>query len=282
MLKIRKALSEQEREHQRIDMSSSDENINQQLSGSLTSVSACVSQTHLPKTASPAKVAANRRNAQKSSGPKTAEGKSRSRWNAMKHGVLSKRLAVIDAKGSSAYLNLLASLREEQQPQGALEEIQIEKIAMDYWRLHVAYGHEFDFARSAECFLTTIDRVGRYATSIHRQLKEDVNQLDRLQRQRNGDFVPPPVSIDLNVNGPEPDAEVDPLQDVEQSPETSVMSVSAGSEDLKHLSCPETAAADETAEGKGHPLQCDGMRAEESAFSGIASTKTSILSLIRS
>src|ERR1039458_3515987 len=44
------------------------------------------------KPISPAKLAANRRKGQKSKGPKTEEGKSLSRWNALKHGVLSQRL----------------------------------------------------------------------------------------------------------------------------------------------------------------------------------------------
>ena len=36
---------------------------------------------------SPARLAANRLNAQKSTGPRTEEGKSRSRANALKHGL---------------------------------------------------------------------------------------------------------------------------------------------------------------------------------------------------
>lgn len=35
-------------------------------------------------------IAANRRNALKSTGPRTPEGKARSRWNALKHGILAK------------------------------------------------------------------------------------------------------------------------------------------------------------------------------------------------
>ena len=37
--------------------------------------------------ASPAQMAANRANAQKSTGPRSAEGKSASRFNALQHGV---------------------------------------------------------------------------------------------------------------------------------------------------------------------------------------------------
>jgi hypothetical protein len=63
-------------------------------------------------TISLAKLAANRRNAQKATGPKTAEGKERSRWNAVKHGLLSKRLALADSESNDAFVRLLASLSE--------------------------------------------------------------------------------------------------------------------------------------------------------------------------
>jgi len=48
------------------------------------------------KITSPARVAANRSNAQKSTGPRTSEGKARSRWNAVQHGLLAKRLFTRD------------------------------------------------------------------------------------------------------------------------------------------------------------------------------------------
>ena len=109
-------------------MSSSDKKSAAQKShGPINTASAGTGETHLPKTISPAKVAANRRNAQKATGPRTAEGKARSRWNAVQHGLLSKRLALVDAEGNRAFVRLLASLSEDLRPQGALEEILVEK-----------------------------------------------------------------------------------------------------------------------------------------------------------
>ena len=42
------------------------------------------------KTASPAQIDANLRNARKSTGPKTPEGRTPSKMNALKHGILSR------------------------------------------------------------------------------------------------------------------------------------------------------------------------------------------------
>jgi len=81
-----------------------------------------------------------------------------------------------------------------------LEEILVEKIAMAYWRLHIAYGYEAEFARSRNEFLVVADRMGRYANTIHRQLLQAMNELERLQRRRNGEAVPAPINIDVNLN----------------------------------------------------------------------------------
>jgi hypothetical protein len=46
----------------------------------------------------------------------------------------------------------------------------------------------------------TADKLLRYETAIERQMYRAMNQLERLQRQRLGDIVPPPLSIELNVD----------------------------------------------------------------------------------
>jgi hypothetical protein len=91
------------------------------------------------------KLEANRRNAQKSAGPRTQKGKDRSRWNALKHGLLSKQVVVPLKEGKeseAAWERLLAQLREDLAPQGALEEMMVERIAASYWRLGRAVRFE--------------------------------------------------------------------------------------------------------------------------------------------
>jgi hypothetical protein len=75
------------------------------------------------------------------------------------------------------------------------EEVLVEKIAQEYWRLGVAAFREADqlmkFAK------TPIDRLLRYQTTINRQLFQAMNRLERLQRPRKGDIVPAPVNLQV-------------------------------------------------------------------------------------
>lgn len=63
---------------------------------------------------------ANRRNADKSTGPRTAEGKARSSQNALRHGVLSEK-AISHYEDSEAFDALLSQLLCELEPETALE-----------------------------------------------------------------------------------------------------------------------------------------------------------------
>jgi hypothetical protein len=49
---------------------------------------------------SPHRIAANRLNAQRSTGPRTPAGKERSKWNALRHGAFAE-LAVVPQLGES-------------------------------------------------------------------------------------------------------------------------------------------------------------------------------------
>lgn len=91
------------------------------------------------------RVAANRENARKSTGPVTPEGKAAVAKNAIKHGLLAKAVVVSTTNGTESqeeFDSLLADLVEELQPAGPLEESIVERIATCYWRL--ARAHRFE------------------------------------------------------------------------------------------------------------------------------------------
>jgi hypothetical protein len=84
-------------------------------------------------------IRANRRNAQRSSGPKTTQGRSISRMNALKHGLLAEQV-VIPGEDFEELDTLRRNLDAEFEPQGALEASLVERIVMSLWRMRRCYG----------------------------------------------------------------------------------------------------------------------------------------------
>jgi hypothetical protein len=80
------------------------------------------------------KAEANRRNALKSTGPKTPEGKAAVRLNALKHGLLSQAV-LLPGEDEEALRELGQNLKVELQPVGELESLLVDRIIASYWRL---------------------------------------------------------------------------------------------------------------------------------------------------
>lgn len=95
----------------------------------------------MKNTTSLAKTESNRRNALLSTGPKTNEGKQITKWNALKHGILSREAVITAGDGRESQLEfdeMLAGLVDNFRPVGAVEEMLVDKIAVSYWRLRRA------------------------------------------------------------------------------------------------------------------------------------------------
>ena len=108
----------------------------------------------MERSVSKKQLEANRRNAQLSTGPRTAEGKQRIKYNALTHGLLSKSVLVTagDFPDDAAdYGFLLEELRFGLEPVGALEEMLVEKIAIAYWRIGRVARAEADRIHSIWC-----------------------------------------------------------------------------------------------------------------------------------
>src|ERR1700678_2552498 len=82
--------------------------------------------------ATPAQVAANRSNAQKSTGPTSAEGKAKSSSNRLTHGFASHAI-LMPGEDPKEFRALLDSLVEEHQPATETEQILVEKMALNQW-----------------------------------------------------------------------------------------------------------------------------------------------------
>src|SRR5581483_9333709 len=80
------------------------------------------------------RIAANRRNARKSTGPKTAAGKQTSSMNAMKHG-LDAQTTVLPGEDEAAFRARLDAWRADIKPRNAEEEALLEQAARLSWQL---------------------------------------------------------------------------------------------------------------------------------------------------
>ncbi|UYR06187.1 hypothetical protein NQS38_14950 [Ralstonia pseudosolanacearum] len=76
---------------------------------------------------------ANRRNASKSTGPTTLQGRANASGNAMKHSLLSSRL-FLDDENPEEFQFLLGGLHTSLRPNGSLESALVERIAVAIWR----------------------------------------------------------------------------------------------------------------------------------------------------
>jgi hypothetical protein len=107
------------------------------------------------KTVTPIKIVANRKNAKRSTGPRTERGKSVTKFNAVILGLFAKHVVIPIHDGykpEKAFQTLLDGLHEEFQPVGLYEEWLIVKVAECMWRLRRATRCESGSVRqSATC-----------------------------------------------------------------------------------------------------------------------------------
>ena len=92
--------------------------------------------------ASPAQIAANRANAQQSTGPRSVEGKSASRLNALKHGIDAASV-VIPGEDPAEYEALAADYRRDFRPQSPSEIFHVDTMLRADWlkrRLQLVEG----------------------------------------------------------------------------------------------------------------------------------------------
>ena len=79
-------------------------------------------------------IQANRRNARKSTGPKTEEGKAQSRVNALRHGLTAGQ-AVLPHEDEDDYEKLREGMLESYAPADSAELALVEELVNAYWRL---------------------------------------------------------------------------------------------------------------------------------------------------
>jgi hypothetical protein len=153
---------------------------------------------------SPRKLEANRKNAQRSTGPKTPEGKAKSSQNALTHGIFVKHyVSGATPETVEEMKRLAAGFWEHYQPVGMIEEMLVEKLCIETARYSRVMRLELDeLARRHAFFGPGVDRVGRYGANVNRALYRVLEELERLQAARKASekaAAPDEESADLTA-----------------------------------------------------------------------------------
>ena len=156
---------------------------------------------------SAAQLAANQANAQKSTGPRTEEGKAVARFNARRHG-LTGQFYCMSAQDEEAYDLFEAGFLKDLRPVGHYENQIAIAIIQDYWRLNrsratesnlYGRGHDqraavTDAPESTHAAATMADthrddhrvfaNIALYETRIQRMISRNEKRLAELQAER--------------------------------------------------------------------------------------------------
>jgi hypothetical protein len=163
---------------------------------------------------------ANQSNSRKSTGPKDS---SRSRFNAVRHGLLQKKLTALDDE--QFFEQIRSDLRSRFNPEGELEEHMIESAALDFIRsdrakimetetitqwlnpeqferppqnpVELFQGKMVDRGLPARINASCINSLllhQRYESSFLARFCRTLRELERLQQLRRSKPVPPPMS----------------------------------------------------------------------------------------
>ncbi len=167
-----------------------------------------------PSTPSPisdAQLAANRANAQLSSGPVTPEGKAKSSQSALKHG-LAGSTVLLPTDDAAEYERLLASCRRAYDPVGEEELTLVQSMVDSRWRIKraqalqtgIMYKGRLEFANqfadqepAARLTLIEVETYLKYEKSLrnlqaqearlHRRYEKDAAELKRVQQARKAE-----------------------------------------------------------------------------------------------
>jgi hypothetical protein len=144
-------------------------------------------------------IEANRRNSKQSTGPKTIVGKYTASRNALKHGILSGDLIIMEEKRHDLE-TLRLGIYQTLCPEGAIEELLVEKISNAIWRIRRLTKAEGEFLSDlgssfGDSCLTLgfrgsngsgLQVLSRYEASLERSFYRALHELQRIQGMRLG------------------------------------------------------------------------------------------------
>ncbi|MBV9504938.1 MAG: hypothetical protein JO323_08030 [Acidobacteriia bacterium] len=160
--------------------------------------------------ATPKQIEANRRNALKSCGPKTPEGKAAVRLNSLRNG-LRARTVVLPGEDHLSFEELCRDLEVEWQPQTRTEQFYVEQMAVSQWKLIRMETGEADIFRgaaTAQVQLPLLDRMWQAQCRLERSFARAQRELEHLQDSQQN--MAPAEAVDESDRNSASDAEPRP------------------------------------------------------------------------
>ncbi len=147
-----------------------------------------------PKQTSKKKIKANRKNAKKSTGPKTAAGKVRSSRNAEKYGLFSNMISPREEayETQKQFDRLTEMFYNDFQPQSGIEYVLVERlivITIRLRRLQIIETDAFEFEMSKRNAVALIreedhNRLQRYEIMLNRQFHQTIKEIRQFKTER--------------------------------------------------------------------------------------------------
>jgi hypothetical protein len=153
------------------------------------------------------RIEANRRNAKKSTGPRTRAGKAAVALNGLRHGILSREV-LVPGEREAELVSFGKRLRAQLAPIGELELLLSDRIVSCAWRLRRLLRPEIrlfkeDGAQLEKAFSAygreKMAVLSRYEATIERSFYKALHELQRLQAAREGGIVPLPEVVDAEI-----------------------------------------------------------------------------------
>jgi hypothetical protein len=190
-----------------------------------------ISQIETPKKVDPPSMCQTgvmeKVNSRTSTGPRTHEGKRRSKRNSTRHGIFADIVLTGEPFRESLgdYTRLLEQFREDIQPVGAVENVLVEQLAFEFLRLGRLYRAD---ARVAPRVFEQIEKdlmndksfifdpgdpkkealvirkelaselLLRYGNGANKRIDRILDRIERLQRIRKGQPLPPQLDVKIS------------------------------------------------------------------------------------
>jgi hypothetical protein len=130
--------------------------------------------------------AANRRNARKSTGPKTPEGRATSSMNALRHGLRARKVVLRD-ENQDDYEHLHAGFQDLYRPQNVAEQHLVDLAAIAQWKLARADAFEKGCdakADTPEARAAILGRMSQIHCRLQRAYFKAYTELERIKAAR--------------------------------------------------------------------------------------------------